>query len=59
MTGKKAKRTPRKTSSPVRRSPRLAKEGENDESQDDLEDTIISGVDFARVRNKERYSTLS
>ena len=52
MTAKKAKRTPRKTSSPVRRSPRLAEK--DDDSQDDLEDTIISGVDFSHVRNKMR-----
>ena len=51
MTAKKAKQTPRKTSSPVRRSPRLAAEKEE---EDDLEDTIISGVNFANVREKMR-----
>ena len=51
MTAKKAKQTPRKTSSPVRRSPRLAAEKEDEE---DLEDTIISGVNFANVREKMR-----
>ena len=51
MTAKKAKTTPRKTSSPVRRSPRLAAERED---EDDLEDTIISGVNFANVRDKMR-----
>ena len=51
MTAKKAKTTPRKTSSPVRRSPRLAAEKED---EDDLEDTIISGVNFTNVRDKMR-----
>ena len=56
MTAKKARRTPRKTSSPVRRSPRLAEkeEEDDDDGRDDLEDTIIAGVEFARVRNKMR-----
>ena len=52
MTAKKAKQTPRKTSSPVRRSPRLA--AEKEDGEDDLEDTIISGVNFANVREKMR-----
>merc|ERR1719322_351716 len=51
MTAKEAKQTPRKTSSPVRRSPRLAAEKEYEE---DLEDTIISGVNFANVGEKMR-----
>ena len=54
MTAKKAKRTPRKTSSPVRRSPRLKSKSDEEEEEEDFEETIISGAAFARVRNNMR-----
>ena len=59
MTAKKAKRTPRKTSSPVRRSPRLQgksddEEKAEEEEEEDFEETIISGAAFARVRDNMR-----
>ena len=45
MTAKKAKRTPRKTSSPVRRSPRLAEriDDEDDDSQ------VGNSIDFLHL----------